>query len=84
MSGVRLQIDRIACDGRGYCADLFPEMIHLDDWGFPIIAPGEVPTHLRAHARRAVASCPVIALRLAAEARAEHQGSPVAARRAVP
>ncbi len=57
-------IDRIRCDGRGLCAELFPEMIQLDDWGYPIIAPGAVPQHLMGHARRAVAACPVLALRL--------------------
>ena len=55
-------IDRIRCDGRGLCAELLPELIRLDDWGYPIIAPGPVPKHLSAHARRAVAGCPVLAL----------------------
>jgi ferredoxin len=47
------------------CAELFPEMIRLDDWGYPIIAPGEIPTRMMEHARRAVDACPVLALRLA-------------------
>jgi ferredoxin len=59
-----IAVDRIRCDGRGLCAELFPEMIQLDDWGYPIIAPGAVPSHLMSHARRAVAACPVLALRL--------------------
>ncbi len=63
---VRITIDRTRCDGRGLCAELLPELIRLDDWGYPIIAPGEVPEHLADHARRAVASGPVLALRLAA------------------
>ena len=59
-----LAVDRIKCDGRGLCAELLPELIRLDDWGYPIISPGPVPEHLAAHARRAVAACPALALRL--------------------
>lgn len=62
--GRRLGIDRIACDGRGMCAELFPERIDLDEWGYPVIADPDVPAALLGHARRAVAACPVLALRL--------------------
>jgi len=41
-----------------------PELIRLDDWGYPIIASGPVPDHLMSHAQKAVASCPVLALAL--------------------
>jgi ferredoxin len=60
----RLLIDRIRCDGHGLCAELLPEMVELDEWGYPILAPGPIPEHLREHAGRAVAACPVLALRL--------------------
>ena len=60
-----LVVDRIACDGFGMCAELLPELIELDDWGYPIIAAGGVPDALLDHAKRAVAVCPVLALRLA-------------------
>ncbi|MHA6758023.1 ferredoxin [Streptacidiphilus sp. PAMC 29251] len=60
----RLGIDRIACEGRGLCAELLPERISLDEWGYPIIPEPSVPAPLLAHARRAVAACPVLALRL--------------------
>ena len=46
------------------CADLLPEMVTLDPWGYPVIAAGPVPADLEEHARRAVASCPTLALRL--------------------
>ncbi len=62
--GLVLAVDIIACDGRGVCADLFPERIRLDDWGYPIIDPAPISRTLLAHAKRAVASCPVLALRL--------------------
>jgi ferredoxin len=51
------------------CAELLPELIDLDDWGYPMIRPGGVPDALLDHARRAVAVCPVLALRLARDAR---------------
>jgi ferredoxin len=62
-----LQVNPIACDGRGLCAELLPELVRLDDWGFPIIAPGAVPPGLAVHARRAVEACPMLALTLVAE-----------------
>ncbi|MFD5406452.1 ferredoxin [Streptomyces griseorubiginosus] len=57
-----LRIDRIACTGRGLCGELLPELIDLDEWGYPIIKGSAVPDRLRAHARRAVAACPRLAL----------------------
>ena len=67
---VMLTIDRIKCDGRGLCAELLPELIRLDEWGYPIVTFGAVPDHLQALARRAVDDCPVLALALR---RAEHK-----------
>ena len=37
-----LQIDWTRCDGHGLCAELSPEQITLDDWGYPIIAKPRV------------------------------------------
>jgi ferredoxin len=65
-----LEIDRIRCDGHGLCAELLPEMITLDDWGYPIIKDGSVPPGLQALAQRAVDACPVLALRLAPRSKA--------------
>ena len=62
--GQDLSVDRIRCDGHGLCSELLPELVRLDDWGYPILAPGPVPPHLLEHARRAVAACPVLALAL--------------------
>ena len=64
-----LQVNPIACDGRGLCAELLPELVRLDDWGYPIIASGGVPSELTAHARRAVEACPMLALSLLVESR---------------
>jgi len=62
--GERLAIDRIRCDGYGMCAEMFPEGIELDDWGYPILRPGVIPEGLVPLARRAVEVCPLLALRL--------------------
>jgi ferredoxin len=62
---LRLEVDRIRCDGAGLCAELLPELISLDDWGYPILTPDAVPEGLRPLARQAVDACPVLALRLA-------------------
>ena len=62
-----LRLDPIACDGRGLCAELLPELVRLDDWGYPIIEPGTVPKELEGHARRAVDACPLLALALVAD-----------------
>jgi ferredoxin len=60
---MKLQIDPIACTGHGLCADLLPELIQLDEWGYPML-PDSIPPGLIAHARRAVSACPALALRL--------------------
>jgi ferredoxin len=57
-----LVLDPIACAGHGLCAELYPEGITLDDWGFPIVGRGTVTAEHEAHARRAVDACPALAL----------------------
>ncbi|HEY6500211.1 MAG TPA: ferredoxin [Streptosporangiaceae bacterium] len=61
----QLQINPIECSGHGACAELLPEMISLDEWGYPLLDPRPVPPALERQARRAVNGCPVLALRLA-------------------
>ncbi len=64
MTAFRLILDPTACDGHGLCAELFPEGVTRDDWGFPIVAASEVPAGSLADARRCVSTCPALALRL--------------------
>jgi ferredoxin len=59
----QLLVDWQTCGGRGLCHELLPELISLDDWGYPVIA-GAVPPELLGHAARAVRSCPQLALTL--------------------
>jgi ferredoxin len=58
----RLRVNMIDCDGHGVCAELVPELVGLDEWGYPIISPNAVPDKLRKHAKRAVTLCPTLAL----------------------
>lgn len=60
---MRLRVDWPACEGHGLCAELLPEVVDLDDWGYPLL-PGEVQEQHLPAARRAVAACPALALRL--------------------
>lgn len=75
----RLQLDPTRCDGHGGCADLLPELIQLDEWGFPQLTAGgqragsPVPPALHRHARRAVTLCPTLALRLVDTPTKDHQ-----------
>jgi ferredoxin len=59
-----LRVNPINCTGHGVCAELLPELVTLDEWGYPIIADGPVPPGLGLEARRAVAACPALALKL--------------------
>ncbi len=61
---LRLRVDPVGCDGHGLCADLLPEVIALDDWGYPVLLVDEVPPGLEKDARRAAAACPKVALLL--------------------
>jgi ferredoxin len=61
-AAVRLRVDLIACDGRGLCAEALPELITLDDWGFPIVGGSAVPSRLLADARATTRACPKLAL----------------------
>jgi ferredoxin len=63
----RMRLNPIACDAHGLCAELLPEMVYLDEWGYPIVDEDPVPATLESHARRAVAACPTLALRLIQE-----------------
>jgi ferredoxin len=63
-ASLALAVDRIRCDGYGMCAEMLPELIDLDDWGYPILATGPVSPKLLSLARQAVETCPVLALRL--------------------
>jgi ferredoxin len=61
---LRIRVNPITCEAHGLCAELLPELIRLDDWGYPIVDDSEVPRDLVGLARRAVDACPTLALLL--------------------
>jgi ferredoxin len=65
-SGSRLRVNPIRCDGAQYCAEIVPELVSLDEWGYPIVSSAAIddPRLLRL-AERAVSECPRVALQLA-------------------
>jgi ferredoxin len=58
----RLRVNPIKCTAHGMCAELLPEFIALDPWGYPIVPDEPVPDELSGLAARAVAVCPMLAL----------------------
>jgi ferredoxin len=61
----RFRVDPIACTGHGICAELLPDLIRTDDWGYPIIEDDAVDPK-DPDIRRAITACPALALRLEA------------------
>jgi len=61
---VRLRVDPVACDAYGYCAELLPERVTLDEWGYPVVDGTPVDGDLVGLATRAAAECPRRALLL--------------------
>jgi len=66
----QLRVNPIACTGHGLCAELLPERVILDEWGYPVISPEPILPALRKAARRAVTDCPALALLLSGHQRA--------------
>jgi len=59
-----LRLDPIGCRAHGLCAELLPELVDLDEWGYPVVDGDPVPPALVNRAKRAAAACPALALRL--------------------
>jgi ferredoxin len=64
MTTLRIFIDPVACDAYGYCAELLPEAITLDEWGYPIVNGKPLPPELVALAKQAARDCPRRAITL--------------------
>jgi len=63
MSEDQMRVDWPACKAHGVCAELLPEIISLDEWGYPIVH-GTVSREVAVLAKAAVKACPTLALRL--------------------
>jgi ferredoxin len=60
----RLRVNPIACEAHGLCAEILPERITLDEWGYPLVDSRPLPQELVGLARRAADACPTLALLL--------------------
>ena len=60
----RLAVDPIACRAHGLCAEMLPDLVRLDEWGYPILDVRPLPPEHRRPARAAVKACPTLALQL--------------------
>jgi ferredoxin len=58
----RLAVNWTTCVGHGLCAELLPELVHLDDWGYPVVETAGIPPYLEEHVRHAIDACPTLAL----------------------
>ena len=58
-----LKVDWPQCRARGLCAELLPERIRVDEWGYPVVL-GPVRPEEERLAREAVSACPRRALHL--------------------
>lgn len=59
----RLRVDWPSCRAHGLCHELLPDLIRLDEWGFPIVE-GPIDDDRLAEARTAARACPRLALHL--------------------
>lgn len=68
MSTVDLALDPTRCEGHGFCHEVLPEAIDLDEWGYPVLRGGRLRCSISAaeldDARQAVRACPHGALQL--------------------
>ena len=60
-----LEIDWTRCDGHGLCAELLPELLDRDEWGYPMPRrTWDLDDELMEHARHATKTCPLLALKI--------------------
>ena len=62
VTSMRIRVNPITCKAHGLCAEVLPEWIELDEWGYPILDGEQLPEQLLAHARRAAKVCPTLAV----------------------
>jgi ferredoxin len=62
-----LKVNPILCDGFGHCHELAPDLVRIDEWGYPILRSESTSMSERGtfeSARLAVRGCPRQALRI--------------------
>jgi ferredoxin len=64
---MRIRVNPIQCVAHGICAELLPERVSLDEWGYPVVDGSPLEPELTGYARLAASSCPTLALLLEQE-----------------
>ena len=63
-----LLLNPTTCDGRGLCHHAAPDLIELDEWGYPLLPGGGLRADLtkaeQKAAEDATHACPVLALHI--------------------
>jgi ferredoxin len=67
----KLAVDPIGCRAHGLCAEMLPDLIRLDEWGYPVLDADPIAPHRRRDVRSAVRACPTLALYLKRRAHLE-------------
>jgi ferredoxin len=78
----RVRVNPITCEAHGMCAELLPERVTLDEWGYPIVDGTPLHGWELEHARRAARACPTFALLVERERRRDREGEPAGRRSA--
>lgn len=60
---MRARVDPTRCQGYGICVEVAPDHFETDDWGFVQARPVEVDADSTEVMHRAVAQCPIRAIR---------------------
>ncbi|UXA19780.1 ferredoxin [Mycobacterium sp. SMC-4] len=55
---MRITVDEDRCAGHGMCLTLCPEVFELNDDGWAVAQPSEIPEHLEGAVKDAIANCP--------------------------
>jgi ferredoxin len=63
----QLRVDWPRCQAHGLCHEMLPEVVALDEWGYPVVK-ADIPPDLAGLAKRAVMACPTVALRMVGQA----------------
>jgi ferredoxin len=63
-AAVRVEVDRVTCEGHALCLVYAPEVFDMDDEERAVIRQSPVPEALRAGVEDAAGQCPVQAIRL--------------------
>jgi ferredoxin len=61
---ISLRVNPVLCDGVGMCAQFAPDLIEIDQWGFPLFPRRPLNETEQAQAMAAVRGCPKRALLL--------------------